>query len=134
MASLAKNIIAAIVDKNVGAKLWSVSYEGQFVSLNKWYSGSHWSSRNGLKKKYSKIFNNDIDKLDIQWMDEFAIIIEYNSRHDPDNVVGMAKIFVDCLKGRFFKDDTKKYYKTIAICPDLELDNNNITFNIIKIK
>lgn len=109
----------------------SIVYEGKGVSINDFYSQGHWTKRNKIKKEYKPIFSKLINSSGIPEMDSFAIIIEYNSRHDPDNVTGIEKLFVDTLKdeGRII-DDSKKYYKFYGVTPNLELKSNTFIFNI----
>ena len=114
---------------------FEVKYEGQGVSLNKFYSQGHWSTRNNIKNKYKPIISDLLKDNNVPKMDEFGLIIEYNSRHDPDNVTGMEKLFVDSMKeNELIIDDHKKYYKFYCVVPNLELDNNTFIFKIYKIK
>lgn len=114
---------------------FNVLYEGQGVSLNKFYSQGHWSVRNNIKNKYKPIITLLLKEAKVPKMDEFGLVIEYNSRHDPDNVTGMEKLFVDSMKENgLIIDDHKKYYKFYCVTPNLELANNTFIFKIYKIK
>lgn len=144
-----RQIIGRLVRICVKLKLINIvtkiTYTGPGVSLNKFYSQGHWSTRSNIKKKYRKIF----DKLTstnskMRWMDRFSLIIFYNSRHDLDNVVGMEKVFVDSIKREYDKetgevlrpgfihDDSKKYYRGLSIFPDENLPNNTFEFILIE--
>lgn len=114
-------------------KSYSVTYFGQAPSLNDWYSGKHWGTRLQVKNKYSAIFLDMMLRAGLPKMNQFNIHILYNSRHDVDNVVGVSKIFVDCMKGKYIKDDTKKYFRGLQIEPDesLKLNTFIITINIL---
>lgn len=114
---------------------YTVEYNGKGVSLNQYYSQGHWSQRHGIKKKYKPEFEELIEEVGIPKMTEFGLVIYYNSRHDPDNVIGFEKIFMDCLKEmELIPDDSKHYYKFCAVIPDLDLPNNTFLFNLQKIK
>lgn len=135
------------LSKRIGLILdtYSITYQGKGVSVNDYYSAKGWWHRNKIKKEYSEIFDNLIRKSKIQWMDEYCLIIFYNSNHDPDNVVGLSKIFVDEIKQQtdkqgdiikkgFIKDDSPKYCKFFAVVPDKKLTKNTFEFRLLKIK
>lgn len=121
----------------------TITYQGKGVSLNKFYSQGHWGTRSAIKKKFRKIFDElFVESKDLVWMDQFALVIYYNSRHDLDNVVGMEKVFMDALKretdkqGRlirkgYVEDDNKKFYKGMVILPDTDLPTNTFEFHLI---
>lgn len=131
--------------KNVGAikEVHKLTYEGKGVSLNKFYSQGHWSTRHRIKTSFRIIFQKLVDDYgNLPWMDEFSVLIFYNSRHDPDNVVGMEKLLIDFLKqdvdkngniikDGYLKDDSKRYYKGLMISPDTSLPNNTFEFILI---
>lgn len=92
----------------------SITYKGRGISLNDWYSGSHWSKRKKQKDSMSEemltLFNKEgLSK--VEWMDQFVVEMDYNSGFDPDNTIPMIKIAMDVLKGKIFKDDSRKYFK-----------------------
>ncbi len=62
------------------------------------------------------------------------MLIFYNSRHDVDNVIGMEKVFTDCLKGTLVKNDGKAYYKGLMIFYDTTLPKNTFEFVILEAK
>ena len=144
-----RNFIFRILSilKRVGAieDTCTISYQGKGVSVNEYYSAKGWWNRAKIKKEYSAIFEKLIKKSNIQWMNTYALIIYYNSNHDPDNVVGLSKIFVDEIKQEKIKksgviskkgyitDDSPRYCKFFAIVPDRELVKNTFEFNLIKI-
>lgn len=112
-------------------------YVGKGVSLNDYYSQGHWSSRNSIKNKYSKVAKTIIEESGLkegEVVDKFAMIIFYNSRHDPDNVAGFEKIVTDELKTRGnIQDDSRHYYKLFAVIPDMSLPMNTFNFSFINI-
>lgn len=111
-------------------------YEGKGVSLNDYYSSKHWTHRNRLKNNYSNIFNSLMDSSigDFQCEEKYGLCVIYNSRHDPDNVTGLSKIFQDCLKKReIIKDDSKKFCKFFCIINNNELPLNTFDFYLYKI-
>lgn len=95
--------------------------------------------------KYKSSFGWLIKEAKLPWLEEFALIIFYNSRHDCDNVVGgMGKCFLDALKQEeengcvtkhgYCKDDSRNYCKMVTAVYDKTLENNTFKFQIIKIK
>lgn len=110
-------------------------YEGQGVSMNDYYNSGDWRKRNGIKKKYKEILTYLIKSQgEPEEMDKFGLLITFNSKHDPDNVFGFGKIFVDVLKDVFgcIEDDSRHYYKMCASIPNLDLPMNTFEFTVIK--
>ena len=121
-------------------------YEGAGVSFNQIYSQGTWYTRSSIKKKYRSIFNVLIESnKDLCWIDKYVIDLSYNSRHDPDNVVAMEKVFIDALKQEvsrdgkiikqgYIKDDSKKYCRGVILRPDEELPFNTFKFTLYRYK
>ena len=102
-----------------------VIYEGKAISLNDFYQSKHWSHRQKLKKKFNAIFRNLFKEFRIGRYEKFEITIYYNSRLNPDNVIGLEKVFTDTLnKYNHIEDDTKKYYKGVSIYPCEQFKTN----------
>lgn len=120
-----------------------IIYKGPIYSNNDAQS-KHWRKKASLVKKYKIIFRHLILAAKLPWFEEFALVVYFNSRHDTDNISSTAKIFVDCLRQRelkgkiiqkgYVKDDSKKYYKMLAILPDDSLKKHEFKFKLIKIK
>lgn len=108
-----------------------VTYTGQGISLNDWYSakGGFWR-RKTLKDKYSAIFNSLLSQQEIPEIKQFTMDLEFNSRHDTDNTVAMLKMFVDTLKGKYIREDTKEFYKGLTIKYDSALPKSTYVFTI----
>lgn len=124
-----------LLDLFEGNESYEVTYNGKGVSLNDYYSSSHWSNRHRLVKKYKPMLQVMLEKAGVPQMEEYAMVILYNSRHDPDNVVGLEKLVLDTMKKMgLIIDDSKKYYKFMAILPEPEFKQNTFEFNIVKIK
>ena len=109
-------------------------YTGKGVSLNQFYSQGHWSKRSRIKNQYKEIFEELLKGGKIKWMDQFSLLILYNSRHDCDNIVGLSKIFIDTLKGSYIQEDSKKFYRGISIFVDESLQLNTFEFYLIQVK
>lgn len=91
-------------------------------SLNQYYSGRHWAIRKKQKDEYSKYCKEELEKYDAFCADTYEISIEYNSRHDVDNVILVSKFLSDTLVAMgFVKDDGNKYYKKLCIKINKEL-------------
>jgi hypothetical protein len=110
---------------------YTIVYEGTIVSNNEFYAGVHWTKRNTIKNDYSLVFLNLLTRAKVQPFTQFNLKIRFNSRHDCDNVVATAKIFIDTLKGRYVKDDTKKFFKGFSVDYDPSLKKNTMVFDII---
>jgi hypothetical protein len=114
-------------------KIVRFTYQGEGVSLNKFYAQGHWRTRQQIKEKYKAIFDEIIDPyLDKIYFDNFYMLIFYNSRHDCDNVVGMEKIFMDCLKDKLVKGDSRVNYKGMMIFYDVTIPKNTFEFILIE--
>ena len=114
---------------------WIFSWDGQHISLNDWYSASHWIKRHKQKQKWTLIFLEIMQKFKPFTVDEYTLQLEYNSRLDPSNTITMIKLFEDFLKNKnVIKDDSKKYCKGIHIMPreDFAKKHYRITLNKIK--
>ncbi len=109
---------------------YSVKYSGPLVSNNKFYAGVHWQVRNKIKNDYSLIFKKLLRDQKIPKFDSFTLRLVFNSRHDIDNVVATAKIFIDCLKGEWVADDTKKHFNRLVIEHGPELETNTAIFEL----
>lgn len=109
----------------------SITYSGQGISLNDWYGGNGgWYKRKNLKDKYSLIFSKLLSEKDIPEIHQFTMGLTFNSRHDTDNTVAMLKMFVDTLKGKYIKEDSKEYYKGLTIDYDSTLPKQTYVFTI----
>ena len=121
----------------VNFKVHEIDYVGKGISLNDFYASSHWRTRHNIKTKFKPLFKELIrEVLEFNKIDKFALILEYNSKHDPDNVTGTEKLFVDALRvdktgDGWIDDDSKKYYKLYAVKPNDELERNTFRFKII---
>ena len=117
-----------------------IRYQGRGVSFNAIYSSGTWYTRSRIKNQYGAIFAELIEaNEDLRWMDKYVIDLSYNSRHDPDNVVAMEKVFVDTMKQErdkegnieyegYFHDDSKHYCKGVILRPDDSLPYNTFKF------
>jgi hypothetical protein len=112
--------------------IYEIVHKGQVFSLNDLYSQAHWSKRKKLKDNFSNLFLSLMNEGNIKFMKQFYLIVFYNTRHDTDNIVGMAKVFVDTMKDNFVSDDDKRHYKGLCIFPDSTLNNNTVEFLIIE--
>lgn len=110
--------------------IYSILYKGPLVSSNKFYAGVHWTQRAKLKDDYALVFNDLLKKAKVKKFTEFSLTMRFNSRHDVDNVVATAKIFIDTLKGKYVEDDTKAFFKKLSVLYDSTLEKNSAIFEI----
>jgi hypothetical protein len=113
-------------------EIYEFSYVGKIFSLNDLYRQGHWSVRSSLKNKYKKIFSEMLKEAEVLFCNKFYLIVFYNTRHDPDNIVGVIKVLVDSMKGKLIPDDNKKYFKGLAIFPDSTLSPGTVQFILIE--
>jgi len=113
---------------------FKVVYTGKAISLNDFYSQGHWSSRNATKNKFKKIFSILMLEAKFKKVDRFKLDVLFNSRHDTDNIVGMTKIFVDTMKGKYIKEDNRNHYKALSIAYDDSLKHNTFIFKVTEIE
>jgi hypothetical protein len=117
---------------NIIKNVYELTYRGKIFSLNDLYRQGHWSVRSNLKSKYRSEFLALLQENKVKFCKEFFIIIFYNTRHDVDNIVGVAKVMVDSMKGEYISDDNKRFYKGMSIFADGSLEKNTVEFLIIE--
>jgi hypothetical protein len=126
-------LLRLLVRLGIIGKVVSFTYKGEGLSLNKFYSQGHWRTRQSAKEEYRKKFEKVLEPAKGKYyFEKFYMIIFYNSRHDVDNVIGMEKVFADCLKGQLVPGDGKVNYKGILIFYDKTLPKNTFEFVLIE--
>lgn len=97
------------------------------ISLNKFYSGQHWSKRTQIKNLYkysikaqTKIVFSKHDTYECEYIFEFK-----SKPLDASNCVGMLKMIEDCL----FEDDKYNIVKSIKIS-SVKSDKDRVTIII----
>jgi hypothetical protein len=118
-----------ILGRSIGFK-----YQGESLSLNKFYSQGHWSERNKIKKEFAEKFNLLLTKAKGSFFEKYYIVIFFNNRLDVDNIVGMEKVFTDCMKGVYVHNDSKQYFKGLMIFYDPFLPKQTTEFIVIEAK
>jgi hypothetical protein len=111
---------------------YTVVYQGEGVSNNKFYAATNWRVRSGIKAKYSKIFGWLIKP--VPKLEKIALVLFFNSKHDTDNCSGMIKTFLDELKQSKIPEDNKKHVVLTCNVYDPTLAHNTFEFIIIKLK
>lgn len=102
-------------------------------------------SNNDAKKMHWRTLKKKIDSQKIEFMsiirnkrkfvfDKFKVLLRYNTRHDPDNLVFTMKTFIDQLKinGRIL-EDSPKHCRGIAVEPDEQLKKGTLIFEVIQV-
>lgn len=110
--------------------VYSGGKTGKLVSNNQFYSASHWAIRSALKNKWIGIYTTLCLEAKMKPFSSFDLRIIYNSNHDCDNVISNGKFLVDSLKGRYIKDDSSDYFKSLSVRRDKSLPKNTIEFYI----
>jgi hypothetical protein len=126
-------IVKFLIKLGILGRVVTFRYQGEMLSLNKFYSAGHWSTRHNAKGKFKNKFAPIIaPAIDKYFFDEYFMVIFYNSNLDVDNVIGMEKVLVDELKGQVVVNDSKRYYKGLVILYDKTLPKNTIEFTLIE--
>ncbi len=113
--------------------IYKIVYNGgknKLVSNNQFYSAGHWAIRSALKNKWVAIYSTLCLEAKMKPFSSFDIRMTYNSNHDCDNVISNLKFFVDSLKGKYIKDDSSDYFKSISVKRDKSLPKNTIEYYI----
>lgn len=72
------------------------------ISLNKWYSGCHWTERNNIKNEYGLLIKSQFNKVYPIKKYSVDYTFYFKSRPlDASNCVAMVKLIEDVI----FKDD-----------------------------
>jgi hypothetical protein len=102
------------------SQIYHFNWSGAHISLNKWYSASHWTLRYEHKHEWHTIFKPLIKEQSVPKINQYKIELIYNSRLDPTNTITMVKLFEDTLKEMgIIEDDNKHFCKGVALTPDL---------------
>jgi hypothetical protein len=109
---------------------YKISYTGQLVSSNKFYSSGHWAIRSAIKNKWISIYSALCLEAKMKPFKSFDLRVIFNSRHDIDNVGANIKLLADSLKGKYIKDDSPDYFQSMSIKRDKSLPKNTIEFYI----
>lgn len=99
-------------------------------SLNKWYSGKHWSIRKKQKESYTAHIREQLEAIDPFTMERFAVDVAYNCRYDVDNAITCVKFLADYLRSSgYVADDTPKYFfsQSTTFNKDLNKDEFKVT-------
>ena len=113
-------------------RYWTFKLKGKIISLNEWYSNTHWTVRYKKKKAFHYTFTKLLECYESFYVEKYTIELLYNSRHDPSNTITVIKLFEDFLVDKgIIKSDSKKNCKKITIEPDLELEHNTFIIKLI---
>lgn len=123
-----------LINSGVYKEFKVVTYSGKIPSYNQIYSSPHWSVRSKLKEMYHGIFKILLFKALGKPEGEplpVSLYVLYRSKHDPDNIVGISKFFMDTFaESGYIPEDGQKYFKSITIVPAPDLPNNTVQFYI----
>jgi hypothetical protein len=94
------------------------------ISLNKWYSGSHWSERKRIKDNYKLIIISQLKPPFWPFKANKSYLVHYSfffkgSPLDATNCAAMVKLIEDVL----FEDDNYKIIPGIGINTNKSKDN-----------
>ena len=107
---------------------FEVTYKGKWPSTND-LRNKHWRSNQSLKESWRTKLGILIREQKPKRLENFRIVVKYNSRLDPDNVT--LKFFCDSLKDcGVIIDDNKKYFRGFSIDPDESLSHNTYVLKV----
>lgn len=110
------------------------SWAGKHLSLNKWYDGTHWREKHKSTDEWHLFFKSFLIEPYPKF-DKYSVVLRYNSRLDPDNVITMIKLCSDVLqKEGVIPNDSKDHCRKIEIFPDetMKKKSYHLTFNKIE--
>lgn len=113
--------------------VWSFVYRGPSVSLNAFYVAAHWSKRHAIKNQVAAQLAPLLLASGLQPVHCFTLAVRYRSGLDCDNVSGIVKLLVDCLKGTYIPDDNAKHFTGLSITYDAALKYGTYHFTITEI-
>jgi hypothetical protein len=100
----------------------------RIVTLNELKSKWAWMN---AKKYYNWEFIELLRREKVGKYEAFSLTLSYNSKHDCDNMAGVAKFFVDTFRElKHVKNDSEGYYKSLTLRPDKSLPKWTIEFKI----
>jgi len=102
---------------------WAITWYGDHISLNAWYSAKHWSIRATQRTKwhkwYGEIVKEQQPSLLLTKINQYEIYLTYRSRLDPSNTITMVKLFEDYLQEvGVLEGDDRKHCKGVHLIPD----------------
>lgn len=106
-------------------------YDLPKISLNKWYSGEHWSKRKKLKDTYKTLVKSQFKQV-LSKSDTYIVDYVFNFKTRPldaSNCVAMVKLIEDII----FEDDSYKIVVGISI-KSVKSKEENVTIKINKLK
>ena len=83
------------------------------LSLNKWYSGVHWTKRKKIKDQYKLIIKSQFNEV-LSKDNSYSVTYLFNFKTRPldaSNCVAMVKLIEDVI----FEDDNYKIVNSITI-------------------
>ena len=111
-----------------------VKYKGDIPSLNEIWAGITHYERTKMKNNYGFIFLDLLKKSGMRSVNKFYLEVEYNSRHDVDNLAIVNKIFADVIKSKWCEDDSNLHYKGIKVEVNKSLPYRTFVFKVYEIK
>lgn len=100
------------------------------LSLNKIYSGVHWSVRCKYAEQFHTMVQMELLKQGIyrgSYIGAVEVRFKFNSNLDIDNHGYIIKMVIDGLKGYLIQDDNKKYVKKSSQEFDDKIDGIEVT-------
>lgn len=131
MSVLIRRLLHLLLKLKFYNKHYKFIYNGEITSANKIWESKHWTTRSGIKNKYSKIFTVLMLEAKFKKINEMSLVIFFKSRHDVDNLFALMKIWADTIKGTYISDDSTKFYKSTHIIYDDSLPKNTVEFHLI---
>lgn len=131
MITIARRFLNLLLTFEVYNKHFKIVYDGDITSANKIWAGGHWGARSAMKNKYQKIFSYLLTSAKVSPMNDVALIVFFNTRHDVCNLSSITKVLMDTVKGQYIPDDNTKHFKASLVAHDPNLPKGIVEFHLI---
>ena len=107
-----------------------IEHDGILVSLNH-YKSLHWKKLSLKIKALERELMKKIVAAKIPRCKYIELRVSHNTKLDIDNIVGMVKPFVDCLRhAKVIADDTHRQWDYLQIVYDASQRKNTVFFDV----
>lgn len=105
------------------------------ISWNKMYSGQHWAVRQAeAERVHLLVLAHTPPRVEpFKERVDISIVSYFKNRPlDPDNI--SSKLYIDGLKGRVIRDDTREYIRKVTTQSEVDAKNPRIEIEITPVK
>lgn len=103
-----------------------------YPSLNEFMGGKGYWMKNKLKKEWVTYISNMLLIAEMDYIENYHLILTFNNRKDCDNNIMILKYFNDALQtGGYIKDDSTKVWKGFEVWYDPGLDKGTCIIHLL---